>query len=755
MNHSSFSPPRGAAASNVSLVALAVILSLSNSSIARAQNSSDSDTTQSDMLEQVVVTATKRQANVEDVPISITALSSGDIVRNRILSMEDVTRQVPGFAILNNNSNENYLSIRGAALFDDSSGTDQGVSLFVDGVVRTGVADMNPDLYDIDRIEVLKGPQGTLFGRNATGGVVSIFTKDPTFRPEVQGEATYGNHNLTEIKGVVNVPLVDKLLAMRVVATTHWQDGWARDVTLGRDIASQNRQSLRGKLLFTPTDDLRAVLGFDYFHQHDSSAKFVLGSFQPALDPIVSSPEVTANKEPGHDFNSSWGATATVDWSTDHGTLTSVTGWRHVDAHDMQSVTADPLQTINQLNRAADRQFTEELRFASSTKGRFNWIGGVYFLDSWKSRPIDFLFTIFPGSFFDSIGLGPVIPSMVRQNTTTRSWAPFGEASYQIADGLKLTVGGRYTREEKTGFSLINPSGTVAGSLIEASYTGSWSAFTPKFTLSYQPVRELLTYATVSKGFQGGGFNTQGSTQEALSTPFNPEVVWNYEAGFKFDGLHHRLQTNVSGFVDRYSQLQLISFNGATASSETTNAGKSEIKGVEADIEALPVKWLNVGVKYAYYDAKFTSYLIDNGPGVPPTDYTGNEIPYVPKQSVTVSGEFHFDAPRLQGSIDVGGDYTYRSIMHLDAANDIAAFLIDRTAWRGMLNAHASWTDYNDHWSVVLWGTNLRNIFYTPLTSDVAAFVSTPAEFANPDNHLYMFRSNSPRSFGVTVQAKF
>jgi iron complex outermembrane receptor protein len=629
-------------------------------------------------------------------------------------------------------------------------------SLYVDEVVRTGVADETPDLFDTNRIEVLKGPQGTLFGRNSEGGVVSIHTNDPVFQPEYVGEATYGNYNLTDVKAMLNTPLIDGVLAGRLVLTSRWRDGYIEDKVLAEDLMSENRQSLRGKLLFTPTDNLRGILTVDYLHSYGSRGNEVTGNFTPILDPPAYGKDVSDQASPGSNDNQSWGVIGKVDLTTALGTLTSISAYRDVREHQSDSASADPLIVTVQTVNGLDTQFTQELRFASELNGRFNFISGLYFLDSNKNRPIDFRFDNFPGSFFASVGLGGVIPSIVRQNTHTISLGAFGEGTYAFTEQLKLTVGARFTRDSKSGSGLIDPSATLTGSLISAAYDHSWTASTPKFTLSYKPFNALATYATVSKGFQSGGFNTQGSSQSSLATPFLPSFVWNYEVGVKVDTANHRFQSNVSAFVDRYSQLQIITYDTTIASSTTTNAGKAKIQGVESDLTALPFDWLSLGLAYTRMDGKFTSYVVDNGPGVPPSDYTGNTVPYVPTNSVTPSVELHVRPLVIPGRIDVGADYTYRSSMQLDAPNDLPKFIIDKTIWNGMINAHGTWSRDDDHLSVSFWGKNLRNIDYTTSASgNIAVFYATPAELANPNNQIFITRPITPRTFGVTVRAKF
>jgi iron complex outermembrane recepter protein len=756
MNHSARNRPSQFAAHRAALPALAATILLSNSYGAQSQQASDRAGEHNAGLEEVLVTATRRETDLEDVPFSISALSGADLERDRILSMEDVTVHVPGLVLVNFSTTENYLSIRGAITVDDSPGSDQGTSLYVDDVVRTGATDVTTDLYDVARIEVLKGPQGTLFGRNATGGVVSVHTKDPVFKSQGQVEASYGNYNLRDIKGMLNRTLIDGVLAGRLVATSRWRDGWIDDTFLDRDLQNQNQQTARGKLLFTPTDDLQVLMSADYLHFRGLRGNMVYGNFVPVNVPVEQRYTKSAQGFVARDDLESWGASVKVDWTTVLGTLTSISAYRHVDQLEGNSATADPAGIVTQTKSAKDEQLTQELRLASAPSGKFTWVTGVYYLDSNKTRPIDFLFKPFVGSFFDSIGLGGTIPSIVRQNTNTHSLGVFGEGTYGFTKKLSLTLGARYTHDSKDGFSLVNPANVLSGPMISASYDNSWTAFTPKVTLTYEPSDALLTYLTVSKGYQGGGYNTQGSTQSSLALPFDPTILWNYEAGVKFTSADRRFRANASAFLDRYDQLQLISFDGNTASSVTTNAGKSQIRGLEADMSVLPFNWLTLGAQYAFLDSKFTSYIVDNGPGEAPSDFSGNPIPYVPKHSLTLSAELHFDAPRLNGRVAIGGDYTYRSTMTLNPENSFEPFIIDKTKWDGLINMHASWTSDDDRWSVSLWGKNLRNIWYTPMTSDITVWYQTAADRVNnPGDRMYLTRPNTPRTFGVTVQTNF
>jgi iron complex outermembrane recepter protein len=737
--------------------AVATMAALGALTAARAQQPAQTADETAGQLQQIVVTATRRESALEETPISISVLSSSDIEKNVVISMTDVTRLTPSLVYLPRSGSENYLSLRGATIFDDSPGTDPAVSMFVDDVVRVSVADLQPELFDMDRVEVLKGPQGTLFGRNSVGGIVSLYTKQPTFETNGSAEASYGEHNLTEVRGMFNTPLIADKVAARIVLAGYAVDGNVHDITTGGDLNREQRWAARAKLLFTPTDDFKFVTTFDYLHKYSSEPTVTLANFQPALAPgITSNPEQTAQRSPGAGSQKNWGLTGRADWTTGLGTLTSITGYRHLDARDLTWLTTAPINIANVGTEEHDNQITEELRFASAADQRLTWIAGTYFLHSNKTRPFTATIDYLPGSLISLITAFPApIQYVAGQTVRTTSAAPFADVKYAISDELKFDLGGRYTWQKKSGDGYVNPSGGFSGGPISATFDASWTAFTPSATLTYQPTKALMTYATVSKGFQSGGFNEQGQTNLALGTPYDSEFVWNYEIGAKFNGLNNRLQINVAAFADRYTNLQVIQLDTRTQTIDTTNAGAASVDGIETDIAAAPVDWLTLGLKYDYLNSKFTKYLINNGGGSF-TNYTGNKVPFTPKHRVTASAEFHSNLPNGAGGVAFGGDYTYRTSQEMDAANSIPPDVREATVWNGIVNLHASFTPVGDRWEVLLWGKNVTNRHYAFYAQDETVYYATPAEFANsPPNHIFELQEAPYRSFGVTLRWKF
>jgi iron complex outermembrane receptor protein len=703
-------------------------------------------------LEEIVVTATRRETSLSNTPISLSALSAAEMERDRVVTMDDVARMVPSLVFMPQSASETYLSIRGTSTIDDSTGTDQGVNMFVDDVVRTGIADLQPDLYDMERVEVLKGPQGTLFGRNSLGGTMSLYTKNPAFKEEGSAEVSYGENNLIEAKGMFNTPLIDNVLAARFVMSAHSNGGYLPDTTTNTDIGGLTRWSGRAKLLYTPSDNLRVVGGFDYLTSRGDSPVWAQTNFSPTLEPtFVSGPDRTSQADPGKRSQDIWGVTVRADLTQSFGTWTSISGYRHLNVVDRTLETGDPADVLTLQTTEHDRQFSEELRFASPSDQLLSWVAGLYYLNSDKGRPIYGVLNILNGGAVAHVqnnGQPGTAYYIASQDTHTISDAGFIDGILAVTDTFKIDLGARYTYESNHFF----------GPAISGAFANSWTSVTPKLTLSYKPVESLMAYATASKGFQSGGFNTQGGDQTSLTLPFGSEYVWNYEAGIKFDGLSHRLQANVSVFTDRYSQLQVIQ-NVTTPQgffTATNNAGAAKVNGLESDIQIAPANWLLLGVRYDYLTSKFTSYVINNGDGTFTND-TGNEVPFIARNRVTASIDLHTEMPGGRGRIAFGGDYSYRSHYYITPGNaaDTPDFVTSETAWRGLINLHASWTSPDERHEVALFAQNLTNIHYALLPADLSVFVQTGPEFVGGVDRLYNMRPGPWQSIGITFREKF
>jgi iron complex outermembrane receptor protein len=409
----------------------------------------------------------------------------------------------------------------------------------------------------------------------------------------------------------------------------------------------------------------------------------------------------------------------------------------------------DPTTELTADQIVKDRQYSEELHFASALGGRFNWVGGLFYLH--LNRLDDTLYTAFPvpGTAFSySAPYGATQAS--DQEVLTTSKAMFGEATYSLLEGLDFTAGARYSWEHRSGHSEITPFEN------SGPYAASWSAFTPKGTISYKPNKQWLTYATVSKGFTSGGFDAGADTSAGLATPFKPESVINYELGAKVVGLDRRFSLDTAIFLADYTNLQRTAFdsNPAVNSYHTTNVGKARVKGIEVEATYLPIDWLTLSANYAYTDAKYREYNVLQSDGTV-ISYAGNVLPQTPKQQVHVSGEVAIPWAVTGGTVLGGADYTYRSQIQFVDANDTPQVILDKTRINGFVNMHLGWRSASEKLMVNLFARDITNKRALVSFPEFTPYFATLAEYADPANHIYLSRYTPPRSFGVTFTVRY
>jgi iron complex outermembrane receptor protein len=710
-------------------------------------------------VNEVVVTAEKRETKLQDTPIAVTAFTSDTIEKNRIEHLEDVATRTPNVVYTQFSNEESYFSIRGTLINNNAAGWDDAVATFVDDVPTTGLGDVDPNLFDLQSIEVLRGPQGTLFGRNATGGVVLIRTQPPSFTPMAKVEGTYGSNNLVQLRGVFSGPLVADTLAGKIAISLDHRDDFIRNVTLHDKTAGVNQADVRGQLLWDVKPNLNVLVSADYLIDRSGGYPTKLtGNFIPALFPTLSyDPETTNQGINGEQDRDIAGLSARVTWNGRWGTLTSISGFRYVDARFPNTIIGDPENQLPTVGLVHDTQFSQELRWASPADRRLTWVAGAFALHSDKREggPIGFFFD--PNTVAGIFSVNDYT-QVSDQKVATDSFALFGEATFDITHELKLTLGARGTDERKAGTSVITYSrvdpGLYPGS---AAYSHTWSAFTPKATLSWQPTTHLMTYLTVAEGFKSGGYDLSGSggssvalVDAALATPFNPETVWNYEVGEKFTGFDNRFTFDADVFADEYLHLQtsqLVIINSVPIPI-TSDAGNARVAGIEVESTALPTNWLTLGLTYAAMDTKFLSHKAN-----PPL--YGDRIPYAPKQQVHASAEVHFPVSSLGGTVAIGGDYTYHSKVFFDNANTAPLFLQRKSVWHHIVDVYANYTSQDEKWKLAVWAKNLTNEHAELHAADVTVLFENLNEFLGNAGSVFLAKYYPERTVGVTLTRTF
>jgi iron complex outermembrane recepter protein len=643
-------------------------------------------------LEEIVVTAQKRSQSEQDVPIAISAFTARDMQNLGIKTTQDLQRVTPGF-VLSSNVHFAQPYIRGIGNSTLTIGSDSSVATIVDGVYLTRPVAAFQQFLDIERVEILKGPQGTLYGRNATGGVINVVSEPPSPQPSGRAEVSVGDYDLFRVAATVSGPIAGEAVRGRVSVLTSSHDGYVKDIGTGSEL--ENEQVFAGK--FAVVADLNAsttlTTAGDFSRERDARGQGLkilvpgagsVGAVFPA-DPRT----VDYSFRPFTNVDEE-GIRVQLDHSEDSWALTSISAYRYsrfdvgidLDASSRSYSTVDP-------ESESSRAFTQEVRFSSRGDQRFNYVVGGYFL---KERA---------ETQFNIHLLTAGIVSAPNGFTDVTAYAGFADVSYRLTDQFLVSAGGRYSTEQKDARVVTNfPPPTVTD-----TGTDSWNAFTPRFVLQYFLAKDIMLFASASKGFKSGGFDvlTRGAPR------FDPEYIWAYEGGVKSEWLDHRLQANLSAFTYNYSNLQVAQIQPGSVIQSITNAASAKIKGSELSLRAAPTPWLSLDSGLSYLDAKFGTYLTVDTQATPPgpVDLAGRRLPRAPKLQGFLGATISAEAGSL-GRFDFAPNATYQSQMFFDQFNQA----ITSQSGYALFNASLAWIPHEAHWKLTAYGRNLGNRLY-------------------------------------------
>lgn len=686
----------------------------------------------------IIVTAQRQEQRLQDVPISVSAFSADQFEAGSIISVQDIANRTPGLAVAAYDPVSTNYAIRGIGSpqgISSHAGGDQSVVVFVDGVYigRGGLPDL--DSMDLERVEVLRGPQGTLFGKNAIGGLVQFISRKPTATPSFRASLTAGNYHLVGVSANGNLPLSDN--AFLSLGLSHKQrNGYEYNETTGNDVNDLNLTSGRAALRLVPTDALDIVFRAGITHQ-DQRGNPRHNNCDPTLNNgvhcagINPDPRVVNAYIDGYARRDIQTYSAEINYDLGIGTLTSLTAFRRAKIATQTPFFSNPVNPPFQIESTnmigeIDRQFTQELRLGlSGLDDRLNAQFGLFYLRDRIERN-DTLRQDFPSPAATGISTYP-------QSVRARSFALFGQADFELVPSLTATVGARLTWERKrgrfAGFLLqgpgIPPPFTAAGDY-DVRAEKSWKAFTPRFALNWKVTDDILLFASAAKGFKSGGF--QGIAGEAVgaSIPFDPEYAWGYEIGAKTDLLDRRLRLNVSAFQTDYSNLQVSQLDPLCCV-VVSNAAEARLRGVEVEFVARPVTGFQIDGSYAYLDSEFLEY------NVPGQAYAGNRLPRAPRHKFNIGGQADFPIGAAKGRLRV--DYAYQSNAYFEASN------ISQQLWpsHNILDARFSVTLPGDQIELSVWGKNLTD-----------ALVPTYVTWFGPFRQQLVPWA-PPRTYGATI----
>ncbi|WP_272964762.1 TonB-dependent receptor [Alteromonas australica] len=704
-------------------------------------------------LEQIEVVAQKRTTNLQKTPMAITALGAEALESSGINDLTGIETRVPGMSMGTFNLGQPQLYIRGIGSNADGAGADNSVVVFLDEVYIGRSAGAALDLYDIERVEVLRGPQGTLYGKNVVGGAISVYSAKPDEQFYTKGMATVGNFGALTLKAAVSGELADQLYGKLAVSTKE-RDGTVTSIhpsVYGEKMNDINSQSARYQMRYLPTSNVEINFAVDYSQddvagvgrtQSEGTTLYTMASI---IEPrLLDDIHLTYADSIGYQKRDAYGLTNRIDYTLDDITITSITGARKT-SFDMSDdflnvdITFVGIDAVSYVDEEAS-QFSQELRFTSNYGSALEWISGLYYLyektDRIESSDVSYSFDPTTYQPLDDV---LEIPDISEQYNETNSYAVFGEFSYELNERTDIAVGGRYTTETKDIQQIRSPQ-TILNEAYDVTADETFSAFTPRVVLNHQLNDDMFIYGSVSRGFKSGGFAGFASSAEAASTPFKKETATNYELGVKSQLLNNTLRLNIAAFMTDYKNLQVlevVTINEFRSILLTTNAADATSQGVEVEYTYLPsfVENLRISGSYAYLDATYDKYEPD-----PSAD--GNYLRNAPKHSYNII--LNYDMYLDNGAIVTANlENRYKGKSYQDPLN----FETSAIPSYSLSNARLTYTSAEQSWWVSVWSDNIFDEDYlvhnSPFSlSRVNGVESGLAAPAMP---------GTPRTYGVTV----
>jgi iron complex outermembrane receptor protein len=747
-------------------------------------------------IEEVTVTSRRRAEVAQDVPLPISAIDGFKLDNTGTFNVNRLQQLQPSLQFISSNPRNTAVNIRGigAPFGLTNDGIEQGVGFYVDQVYYSRIAASTFDFLDVQQIEVLRGPQGTLYGKNTTAGALNIITRKPTFENEGRAELSYGNLGYTQARGAVSGPLIDDTLAFRLVGSVTKRDGIYENVSTDTDVNEIDNLGIRGQLRFVPSDTLDITLAGDYNRQNPeccaqvyvdavptqralnrqyASLAAASGYSAPSNDPfdrkLAADTELNAKQEFG-------GASVVAEWDLGWSALTSVSAWRFWDwgPSNDRDFTGLPITTVS-ANPSKQRQWTQEFRLASSGENLIDYVAGVFAF----RQTIDSQGLQEQGSAATLWLLGPSqaasTPNLLtglRQETDiefeNKSYAAFGQLTWNISDTLRLQPGLRFNYDKKNADYVAVASGgqvtsdpTLIGRKNSVLQSQSYVAdFDDKnvsgdLNLSWRATPDLLLYGLYARSFKSGGVNLSGIPNRADGTPatetatVEPEEIDHYEAGVKATLLDGSGTLNVSVFRSDIKDYQATVVSGAVGVLRGYLANAEEVRsqGVEADFSIRPADGLSLYVNGAYADAEYVSFesapppVELSGGSTQFVDISGERLPGVSKWSVSYGGEYAFPGSLLGGTGEffLAADGNYRSKWSSNPSPSDYMWVDGYS----LLNLRAGFRS-DAKWNLSIWARNVTDKdtfdFLSVQSGSTGMIAGQPAE---------------QRTYGVTYSVEF
>lgn len=753
-----------AAVSAVIAIVAAFFVTIGSSGDAVAQDEAAANPRQG-YIEEVFSTARKRVEPLQDTPVASTVLSGRALELSFYNDLKTAEFPAPNVNIshISSYSNAISVSIRGITNADIDSSIDPPVALFVDGVYLARPVASSLDLFDVEAIEILRGPQGTLFGRNTTAGAIQVRTQRPTDEFQFKGKITAGKFGRIDIRAAVNIPIIEEKVAARIAFQSQNMDGYYTSAINGSKLGSEDILAIRPTLQFTPSDTFDLTIIGEY-HRNQTEATPQSNSSDTTQALCIVFSECGTPLNSGNDYlvrlsgvdkidAEIFGITVEANWDVGPGTITSVSNYRDTSEFIPVEVDNTDADLFFTSRAQPHKQYSTELRFASTEWDDFSFVGGIYYFHQ------EYVLTRNTWVFTDP-AVAPPLVSITGQDHD--SFSVFGEGSYDVTEDLTIIAGGRWSWEEKDFFQQPFFPG-MAGALVDVDPV-SWSNFGPKVGLEYHWSNDLMTYFSWSRGFKSGGFNGRCGQALTCNRNYDPETVDGFEVGLKGDFLDNRLRANVALFWNSYKDLQrtvIVPLPGAANPQETVtdNAATADIRGIEIELTAVPFEGLQFDASVGVLDAEYGRFCADlNGASdfamVPTSecgavvlagdanmnglleylvdeDLSADNLTRAPKFTFSLGVTYDFQVGN-SGSVIINGRWSHNDKTFLNTRNRSLRGSVD------LVDASISYEDIEGRYRVTFFGRNLTKEVYLNSETLVPALLNTRTV-------------NAPRRWGVEV----
>lgn len=720
----------------VSLLVGASFIALVSAMTAAAQSDSPASGAGSDApseaLMEIVVTAQRRAENLQDVPITVSTATGAQLAQAGVTNIMQLSTVVPG-VVLDSNIGSPAAHIRGVGTEASGPTAESPIAIYVDGVYYAASQGSRLDFFDVDQVEVLKGPQGTLFGRNATGGLIQITTKAPSHDTSLDFDVGYGNFNTTNSDIYVTGGLSQTVAASLAAQIETQGEGWGRNLYDGDPIYRQLVDfSVRPKVLWTPAPGTDITLSADYSKNNNSfDAKRVLAGTQPGLaagGPALNyggTPWDTDSNVAPYVNTQTGGVSVKLEQDLAFARLMDIVAYRRTNAKIQfdDDATAAPFEAVDVAQ--TEHQYSEELQLQSLPSSRVTWDAGLYYFDEQGS--------VYPLN----ISIGTAENILIFSKQDVRSVAGYGQATTEILPATNLTLGARYTYERHAidGSEGIDAGGVPVADLGSADAAKSFDRPTYRVALDHRFTDEIMAFASFNTGFKSGGYQVYTPLQAAYA----PETLSAYEVGVKTDLFDKKVRIDVSSFYYDYKDIQVQAFVDGLAA--VINGARAESHGFDADMQAKVTGDFGIHSSLSYLHAVFTSFPnapISSPSGLYPIvegNATGNSLAYAPTWAFSFGGDYTF-RNIFDGNVVLSANYQYSDGFYLELDGVV------RQPSYSMINASLKWTSASGHYTMTLWGDNL---------TDKAVLTSVVTQNFGTHDAYYA----APRTYGVKVGFHF